>query len=364
MPDAVFAPVLKKGILGEIMKCKILYPFDTGLELNFGNQALKSLLKTKMKDVVFFDVNYGEAEVDASVYKYGCGLITVTFSIKADIQPMVQLSCLSSYIKIGGSDILDYCKAVSEDIIKKAAEFVEPRYERKFGDVELFPIFIMDKLNMSASVFIHKNNKALYGVVSSESNYEKLSEFVLKQEPLENYGYYEDELIIVKRFGAVISSEEADTICEIIKLVIVRWWMLRSYDYILEAELDEAQKHLADIPSGVKILKTFTQYNKFSRDSLDFSRDNLEIISSTHTTIKETENDWHLNMLYKNISKIFNTEELYKWVEIKIERIEDSYENARDFLSTNFFILLDVIFFLSLVWSIFDTWLLWKISAK
>jgi hypothetical protein len=97
---------------------------------------------------------------------------------------------------------------------------------------------------------------------------------------------------------------------------------------------------------------------------MDFDRDKLEIISSIHTGIPEIENDWHLKMLYTNINKIFDTEELEKWVETKITRIEDSYENARDFLSTNFFILLDIIFFLSLAWSIFDTFLLWKISAK
>jgi len=350
------------------MKCIILYPFDTGLELDFGREsgkpAYKTFLRTKVSKLVFFDVNYGVAEVDVGIYKFGCGLVSITFSTCNDIRPLVQISCLSSHIKTDGTEIITYCKTVSEDAIKRAGEFATHKYERKFEDVELFPIFVMDKLSVSANAFISKNNKILFGIISSESNYEKLSEFVLKQEPLENYGYYEDELILVKRFGAIISSEEADTICDIIRLVIVRWWILRSYDYILEAELDEAQKFLSDIPSGIKILKTFAQYNKFSRDSLDFSRDNLEIISSIHTSVKETENDWHLNILYKNISKIFNTEELYKWVETKITRIEDSYDSARDFLSTNFFILLDAIFFLSLVWSIFDTWLLWKISAK
>ncbi|HAX62469.1 MAG TPA: hypothetical protein DCX95_07980 [Elusimicrobia bacterium] len=222
----------------------------------------------------------------------------------------------------------------------------------------------MDKLTSTADIFITKNLKTLYGIVSAESNYEKLSEFVLSQSPLANYGYYEDEIILVKKFGAFISSEESDAIKDIIKLALVQWWVLKSYDYILQKELDDAQRHLAEIPSGWKILKTFTQYNKFSKDSMDFDRDKLEIISSIHTGIPEIENDWHLKMLHTNINKIFDTEELEKWVETKITRIEDSYQNARDFLSTNFFILLDIIFFLSLAWSIFDTFLLWKISAK
>ncbi|MEW6556657.1 MAG: hypothetical protein AB1349_04800 [Elusimicrobiota bacterium] len=353
---------------GFIMICTLLFPFDMGLDLDFYDESaiFKVLHREKLTTLTFFETQYENANTEVQLYRYGCGLISITFNVYSDetLSTCTQISCLSSQIKINGIEIISYCQKLAQNMIAQAQQYAVHRYDRKLEETEIFPVFVMDRLTSSADTFITRNLKTLYGIVSAETNYEKLSEFVIQAEPLANYGYYEDEIILIKRFGAFISSEEADTIVDIIKLTLVQWWVLKSYDYILQKELDDAQKHLADIPSGFKILKTFTQYNKFSKDSLDFDRDKLEIISDIHTGIPEIENDWHLKMLYTNINKIFNTEELEKWVETKITRIEDSYENARDFLSTNFFILLDIIFFLSLAWSVFDTLLLWKISAK
>ncbi|MFH0948476.1 MAG: hypothetical protein V1833_05715 [Elusimicrobiota bacterium] len=351
------------------MICTLLFPFDMGLDLEFPEEGVVSVAKTlyrrKLSSLTFFDVVYENAEVESRIYRrFGNGLISISFQVEKDLQTCTQISCMSSEIKVNGTEIITYCQKLSEDVIDKAQQFATHRYDRRLMDTEIFPIFTMDKLSSTADVFITENLKTLYGIVSAESNYEKLSKFVLDQSPLANYGYYEDEIILVKRFGAFVSSEESEAIKDIIKLSLIQQWTLKSYDYILQRELDEAQRHLAGIPSGWKILKTFTQYNKFSKDSLDFDRDKLEIISSIHTDIPEIENDWHLKMLHVNINKIFNTDDIERWVETKITRIEDSYENARDFLSTNFFILLDIIFFLSLAWSVFDTWLLWKISVK
>ncbi|HAM38537.1 MAG TPA: hypothetical protein DCP53_03975 [Elusimicrobia bacterium] len=350
------------------MICTLLYPFDMGLDLDLKKDGTNTFFKVlnheKASSLIFFDKHYYNVEIETRIYRFGCGLISISFQIDKNLQACTQISSLSSQIKIDGTELTEYCKILANRVIKESQIYSTHNYEKKLEEVEIFPVFIMEKLNTSADAFIAKNLKILYGIVSSESNYEKLSEFVLQQEPLINYGYYEDEIILIKKFGAFISSEESDTIVDVIRLSLVQWWVLKTFDYILEMELDEAQKHIANVPSGYKILSTFTQYNKFSKDSLDFNRDKLEIISSIHTSITEIENDWHLKTLYTNINKIFDTDELYKWVETKITRIEDSYENAKDFLSTNFFILLDIIFFLSLAWSIFDTWLLWKISAK
>lgn len=90
----------------------------------------------------------------------------------------------------------------------------------------------------------------------------------------------------------------------------------------------------------------------------------MDSLYNVVSNVPKVESDWHLSILHQNVNKVFNIEDLYKTVETKIERIAESYNSARDFLSTNFFILLDIIFFLSLVWSIVDTFFLWKLSVK
>src|SRR3954467_3418293 len=100
---------------------------------------------------------------------------------------------------------------------------------------------------------------------------------------------------------------------------------------------------------------------------MDFSRDKLAIVESLYTVgtqIPRIDADWHLRTIYTSIRKVFTIDEWYRTVELKLSRVEESYNSAREFLSTNFFILLDIIFFTSLVWSVVDTLLLWNIAHR
>ena len=72
---------------------------------------------------------------------------------------------------------------------------------------------------------------------------------------------------------------------------------------------------------------------------MDFSRDKLAIVESLYTVgskIPRIDADWHLRTLYASIRKIFTIEDLYRIVDVKLGRIEESYNSAREFLSTNF----------------------------
>ncbi|OGS11460.1 MAG: hypothetical protein A2386_00040 [Elusimicrobia bacterium RIFOXYB1_FULL_48_9] len=152
-----------------------------------------------------------------------------------------------------------------------------------------------------------------------------------------------------------------------IKLAYAQYWSMRSYNFILDHEMDVSQQLLENLPPYYKFWQILQAYQTFSEEALGFDKDKISIVDSLYnviTSIPKVESDWHLRTVFQNVNKVFNTEELHKTVEVKIERIEQSYNSAREFLSNNFFILLDIIFFLSLVWSIIDTFLLWKLSVK
>ncbi len=207
----------------------------------------------------------------------------------------------------------------------------------------------------------------LLGLLAGEERYEKLSHFVLDQEKLSNFGYYENEMVLIKRFGAVVFSEDYSTIIEMIKLAYAQYWSLRSYNFILDQELETSQKLLEKLPPYYKFWEIPQSYQRFSNEALDFDRDKISIVDSLYNVVSnvpKVESDWHLRILHQNVNTSFKIEELHRMVETKIERIEESYNSAREFLSTNFFLLLDVIFFLSLAWSIVDTFLLWKLYVK
>jgi hypothetical protein len=252
--------------------------------------------------------------------------------------------------------------------MERAQEFASYRYDLRLQESDLFPIFIFHPNQINhADAFIRKHYKALYGITAGEPNFDSLSDFVFQKEPLGNFGYYENEIILVKRFGAVISSAEFETVLDLTALAYAQYWSLKSYSFVLDSEIDSAQKLLERLPPYYKFWQFPSQYQKFSKEALDFAKDKLSIVDSLYnvsTNIPKIDSDWHLRTLYNDIAKVFNIEELYKTVEIKLNRIEESYNQARETLSTNFFILLDIIFALWLIWGILDTFLLLHIAKK
>ena len=150
-----------------------------------------------------------------------------------------------------------------------------------------------------------------------------------------------------------------------VKLAYSQYWSLKSYNFILDKELDNAQHVLEHLPPYYKFWQIPSQYQRFSKEALDFGRDKLAIVESLYSVgpnIPRIDADWHLRTLYASIRKVFTIEDLYRTVDMKLVRIEESYNSAREFLSTNFFILLDIIFFVSLAWSVVDTFLLLRIA--
>ena len=281
---------------------------------------------------------------------------------------MVEGSGLTAARPVGDHYITEWAQTLFDEIITSARRFASHAYDRRLEDVDPFPIFVFEKGGvLDAADFVGKNQKALTGIVSGEANYDALSDFVLEQEKLRNFGYYENELILIKRFGAVVSSEESGTILELIRLAYSLYWSLRAYNFVLEKEIDKAQVLLARLPPYYKFWSMPASYQRFSREAMDFVRDKLAIVDSLHnvqTNIPRIDSDWHLRTIYKNVEKEFDIDELSKAVDTKLERIEQSYNSARDFISTNFFIAVEIVLILSLAWMMLDTSLLFIIARK
>lgn len=363
------------------IQAHFLFPFDMGLELDFtgkdAQEIFKEIFSRKMTNLFFEGHVYAGAAVATQIYKFGVGLIQISFQLDSDMSQAARLSCFAESLHVGKTPIVKYCQGLVDGVIKQASQYASYRYEKRLEEVDLFPVFVVRQgptangetanLIHDADDFIRKNRKALYGIVAGEPRYEDLSEFVLERGKLQNYGYYENEMILIERFGALVHSPEANTILNLIKLSYSQYWSLKAYNFILDRELDNAQRVLEHLPPYYKFWLIPNQYQRFSAEAMDFSRDKLAIVESLYSVganIPRIDADWHLRTLYASVRRVFTIEDLYKTVEIKLERIEESYNSAREFLSTNFFILLDIIFFTSLTWSIIDTLLLWHIAHR
>jgi hypothetical protein len=350
----------------------LLFPFDLGLELDLSGQgSAGSMIEGSSQDLPDLTIGgkiISGARAESHLYRFGTGLIQILFDLDFDLNESAEISCNAEKIAVGKTAVLDWCQSRVDELIESAEPFAAHRYDLRLRAAEIFPVFIFAPANVkNADRFIRDHYKALYGIVAGEPNFDSLSDFVFQRDPLSNFGYYENELVSVKRFGAVVSSPESNTILDLIALAYAQYWSLRSYDFVLDSEIDTAQKLLEDLPPYYQFWKIFRTYQKFSKESIDFARDKLSIVDSLHNVSANPPtagSDWHLRTVYKNVEKVFDLEELYKTVEVKLVRTEEAYNTAREFISTTFFILLDIIFALWLVWGVIDTGILLLIARK
>ncbi|MBK8871147.1 MAG: hypothetical protein KBD85_01825 [Elusimicrobia bacterium] len=350
----------------------IVIPFDLGLELDFGSEDAKAIAKEvssrAVDNLVFGGRTFSDVHVTAQIYKFGVGLLELVFQVEGDLDFLATLSCRTEALTVGGASIAEWAHTLVDGVIANAKKFASHAYDRRLEEVDPFPIFVFEKgVVDNSGDFIRRNQKALTGLVCGEPNYDELSAFVLDQEKLRNFGYYENELVLIKRFGAAVSSAESQIILDLIRLAYALYWSLRAYNFLLEKEIDKAQTLLADLPPYYKFWSMPGRYQTFSREAMDFVKDKLAIVDSLHNVqanIPRIDSDWHLRTVYKNVEKEFDIDELSRSVDTKLERIEQSYNSARDFISTNFFIAVEIVLILSLAWMMLDTSLLFVIAQK
>lgn len=356
------------------LKANVLFliPFDLGLELDFVGQDAKEIMKEistrPAANITFEGSVFAEVQLTARIYKFGVGLIQLSFIAEGDMDFFASLACRAEAVSVGKTGIGAWAHTLVDGLISRARKFASHQYDRRLDEVDIFPIFVFQKgVVEDSETFIRKHHKALFGMVSGEPNYDALSGFVMDQEKLTNFGYYEKELILIKRFGAVVSAQESKEILGIIRLAYAIYWNLRSYNFLLDREIDQAQVLLKHLPPYYKVWQMPKRYQMFSNEAMGFGMDKLAIVDSLYNVsanIPRIDSDWHLRTIYKYVEKEFDIDDLSKAVEAKLERIEDSYNSARDFLSTNFFIAVEIVLILSLGWMMMDTCLLFFIAQK
>ena len=354
------------------VKVELIFPFDLGLELDFSGpeakDAAQEISSLSLPNLSFEGRVFTSARAETRLYRFGVGLVKLAFLADENPARCAEIACNIERISVGRTPLRDWLRSREGELIQEAEPYAAHRYDQRLREWEAFPVFIFDPAEVSdADAFIRKNYKAIYGIVSGEQNFDMLSDFVFQRDPLGNFGYYQDEVIISKRFGAVISSSESDKVLDLIALAYSQYWSLKSYHFVLDREIAAAQKLLEDLPPYYKFWQIPGRYQRFSTDAIDFGKDKLSIVDSLYNTSaggSTVESDWHLRMVYNDMTKVFNVNELFRTLETKLDRVEESYNQAREFLSTNFFILLDIIFFLWLAWGVLDTALLLWIARK
>ncbi|HWN82992.1 MAG TPA: hypothetical protein VNM87_12915 [Candidatus Udaeobacter sp.] len=350
----------------------ILYPFDMGLELDLSGGAAGALV-AELADASSHSVSFegrelGAGKMSGRIYRFGVGLVELRFEADLTLDDCARISCFTGRVEVDGQPLSVAAEALAREVMNRARPFATYTYDLRLEDQELYPVFVLAEAPAEPpESMIERERRALVGIVAAEPDYDRLSRYALERERLGNLGYLEQELILVWRFGAVLATPEARTITDLLGVVLAQQWSLRSYDAVLDHELDQAQRQLSDLPPYFHFWRMPGRYRDFSREAIAFARDKLTITASMHSVSADVplvEEDWHMRALYEHARASFRVDALERRVETKLDRVEAAYNSARELLSTNFSILLDMIFLVFLIWSILDTVLLALVAFR
>ncbi len=193
--------------------------------------------------------------------------------------------------------------------------------------------------------FVKRNERLLLGLMGGERDYRKFSDYVIKKNPIQNFGYYQDELIIIQDSGSLIHSPAmADTILSLVNLAYAQYWTLKAYNYLVERRLERSYELL----SKARLLKTRSLYGlqtKKIRDQIfEAYESKLELISLIRdiSDVPKISEDWHLSRIYESLSQTFGLGELFNIVKEKIDEIEKAYQSVQEMLSTRRFTNLEL----------------------
>ena len=350
----------------------ILYPFDMGLELDLSGEAAGALV-AELADVsshrVTFDgVELGPGKLSGRIYRFGVGLIELRFEANLTFGDCARISCFTSRLQVDQQPLGEAAETLAREIMSRARPFATYTYDLRLEERE--PLSGVRAGRVTARAPRSTDRTAAPGAGGDRRRRGRLRSPVsvrararaARQSRLPGERAHPRLAI---RGGA--GHPEARTVVDLLGLVLAQQWSLRSYDVVLDHELDQAQRQLSDLPPYFHFWRMPGRYRDFSREAIAFAQDKLTITASMHSVFADAplvEADWHMRALYEHARASFRVDALVRRVETKLDRVEAAYNSARELLSTNFSILLDMIFLVFLIWSVLDTVLLALVAFR
>lgn len=348
--------------------CEILFPVDTGLDLDFREPPPRDLVKPlaieRQRELFLGERLLGIATIRGEIFRFGTGILSLQILLEEEPSFFATLSASLLTLRIGQAPAIDTFRQMGRDLVEQAQDYSVHTYDRRLPETDLYPVFALQGSLSDADAFIRKNIGPLFAMVTGLEHFEEMASSVPARQPLKNLGHESSEVILVERHGAFLSGKRADFLRSLLHLSYAQRWALRSYNYVLQIEMAEAKAMMDQLPPYWRIFSVFRKYRQFSKDWLDFDRDKLEMVSTLHEGIPEVEEDFQARALHVSFAKAYHTEELFRLVERKMEVVAETYSHAREYLSTNFFIAVEIVLILSLAWAVLDTTLLFVIAQK
>jgi len=303
----------------------VVSPGRAGLAIGLGDAALS-----------------GDATVETWVFGFEIGLTLVRLRIARTLPGLADLACDTEKLLVEGRPIY----AWAGDEAREARKGLEPlsrgRYEAIYEDRDVYPVIVLRPFEegLDAARWIDANRPAIVGITGGEDDWARLSPFALESSGLRNMGYYKDELVIAKEWGALVSSAmEERAIVGLILFAYAQRWALASSNFLVNRRLGRAQALLSTAKRmrGGLFATMFGagEMRRLSTSLFEAHEDRVHMTATIRdfTSVPELTQDWHLHNLYQELARTFTLNDLYKVVLAKNEELERIYGVVHDQVS-------------------------------
>ncbi|MBI4063090.1 MAG: hypothetical protein HY401_02195 [Elusimicrobia bacterium] len=347
--------VVNDPILPVRVRC--LYPFDLGMELDLKEiRYSKEVTRQHPGEILFKGKSLGESELLGYIYPFGIGMLELSFNLNDNLERASELAIASDRIHVGRYALTVFFQSQVNLALARARLYARSaNAQRVESDGEVFNLFTVAwQDDLGADAYLKKYRKTLFGMVTGDPSYARLSDYALQREALKNIGYYDEEIILINRFGAFIHSQEEETLRELVSLSLAQYFNVRAAGVLLEKSLLTVQRVLENQPHYYRFWKMPAAYQLVSREQRTFAKAKaalVESLNAVHVQSSHIESDWHLKSVHKEILTAFDTGDLSKITMRRMETIDSIYAHLGEHLSTMFFIFLDFVF---LAWLFVD----------
>jgi hypothetical protein len=290
-----------------------------------------------------------DAREEVWIYGFEVGLLIVRFGVPRELPRLADLACDAERIEIDGRPIYTYAGERAESVRSSLRPFARQSYEVRYDERDIYPIVVLPPGpdTADAASFIRANEAAIVGIVGGEDQWARLSSYALAKGEARNLGYYVDELIVVKEWGALVSSAfEEEAILGIVLLAYAQRWALQSWNNLTNFRQDQALKLLREA-KAVRLASAALAsgaIRDIARKLFEASEDRIALVAAIRdfTTIPELTQDWHLKSLYEELARTFYLNDLYRLVASKNEELERAYSAVHDHLMQSRLVTLEV----------------------
>jgi len=259
-------------------------------------------------------------KVSAKLYDFGVINVKLVAPFSGHINELVKIS--DKLVEI--SDAESEAKKVADKIKKEIADvLVKPIENHYMEDYIIFHVKEFDK-KTTAKELVEKHRSTLASILRSEA--EELDESEINGALNDSVSYFSDDIVIVDWNAAfVYDSREAFDTFDVLEYANIELLELRTYDSILDKEIDSAYDRIAAVRSRPIFFWPLEPFGPTLKRLEETRFDVTQIVEKVENALKLV-GDPYLARVYTAASTSFHLGEWKSSIKGKLDIVEDFYE--------------------------------------